>query len=195
MIERINLLPSKQHGRSASAAEVRWFLVALAIAAVLIAVLGTREILRRGALERRRDELIGERNRLLAKQQIATAAVGRLQTLVGEKTALQARLDALAAIQQGRKSWAELLVRISRLTPDGLWLVSLNSARQGDGASGTIGLRFQGKALAHDRVSELLGSLERDQVFQEVELISTAKGTYLDREVVDFNLSCRIKER
>lgn len=194
MIERINLLPSKQHGRPATGSETRWFFLALAVAAVLVAALGTREILRRGTLEKRRNELVGERDRLLAEQQSATAAVGRRQTLTGEKAALQARLDALAALQQGRRPWSELLVRISRLMPEGLWLTSLGSTVQGDGAQSALGLRFQGKAVSHDRVSELLGALEQDQVFQGVELTSTAKGTYLDREVVDFNISCRVRE-
>lgn len=195
MIERINLLPSMQHGRSASQAELRWFVVALAVAALLIAALGTREILRRGTLERRRNELVGERDRLLAEQQSAAASIGRLQALVGEKAALQNRFDALSALQQGRSSWSDLLVRIGRITPDGLWLVSLGGSRQGDGAPSALGLRFQGKAVGLDRVSELIGSLERDQGFQAVELISTAKGTFLEHEVVDFSLTCQVKEQ
>jgi Tfp pilus assembly protein PilN len=195
MIDRINLLPSQQRNRAAAGAESGWFLLALGLAVAVLAVLGAREIALRGTLEQRRGEIIDERDRLTVEQQTATAAVGRLQSLAAEKAALQGRLDALAALQQGRRSWSELLVRIGQLTPEGLWLTAVESVVQGGGGQPPLVLRFQGKALSHDRVSELIGTLERDQDFQGVELISTAKGTYLDREVVDFNLTCQVRAR
>lgn len=195
MIDRINLLPSQQRNRTAAGSEIGWFLLALGLAAAVLAVLGTREILQRGTLEKRRVELIGDRDRLTAEQQTATTAVGRLTSLAEEKAALQSRLDALAALQQGRRSWSELLVRISRLTPEGLWLTAIESVVEAGGGQSPLVLQFQGKAISHGRISELLGTLERDQVFQEVALISTAKGTYLDREIVDFSLSCQLRAR
>ncbi len=195
MIDRINLLPSQQRGRETAGAERGWFLLALGLTLAVLVVLGVHEILQRGAQEKRRVEIIGERDRLTQEQQAATAALGRLTALADEKAALQARLDTLAALQQGRRSWSELLVRISRLTPEGLWLTALESVDQGGVAQTPIVLAFKGKALSHELISELLGTLERDPGFQEVVLISTAKGTYLDREVVDFNLSCQVRER
>jgi len=195
MIDRINLLPSHQRDRAATGAEIGWFLLALGLAVAVPAILGTWEILRRDTLEKRRNEIVNDRGRLTVEQQTANAALGRLTALANEKAALQARLDALAALQQGRRSWSELLVRISRLTPEGLWLTTLESDEQGGGGQTPLVLHFQGKALTHERISELLGTLERDPEFQDVVLISTAKGQHLDREVVDFNLSCQARVR
>lgn len=195
MIDRINLLPSQQRNRTAAGAEIGWFLLAVGLAVTLVTVLGAREFLQRSTLEKRRTEIISDRDRLTVEQQTAAAALGRLTSLTDEKAALQARLDALAALQQGRRSWSELLVRISRLTPEGLWLTAVESNAQGGGVQTPVVLNFQGKAFSHERISELLGALERDQEFQDVVLISTTKGTYLNREVVDFNLSCQVKAR
>lgn len=195
MIDRINLLPSHQRNRAADGAEIGWFILALGLAVVVLAVLGVREILQHGSLEKRRTEIVSDRDRLTAEMQTANAALGRLTSLTDEKALLQARLDALAALQQGRRSWSGLLVRISRITPDGLWLTALESGDPGGGVQTPLVLTFQGKALSHKLISELLGTFESDQEFQDVVLISTAKGTYLDREVVDFNLSCQVKAR
>ena len=195
MIDRINLLPSRKSDRGAAGPEIRWFLLALGLAVAVIAGLGAKEIVQRGTLERRRNDITNERDRLTVEQLAASTAVGRLTALTDQKAALQARLDALAAVQQGRRSWSELLVRISRLTPDGLWFTAVESIVAGAGGKVPLVLRFQGKALSHERISELLGTLERDQDFQQVELISTGKGTYLGREVVDFNLSCQVRAR
>lgn len=195
MIERINLLPSQRRPRAASGPETGWFLLALGLAVALLALLGGREIVQSGSLEKRRREIVEERDRLTAEQQTAAAAVGRIQSLSAETAALQARLDVLAALQQGRRSWSELLVSISRLTPEGLWLTGIETVVPDGGVQPPLALRFQGKALSHQRISELLGTLERDSDFQDVALISTAKGTYLDREVVDFTLSCRLRAR
>lgn len=195
MIDRINLLPSQQRSRTATGAESVWFLLALGLAVAALAMLGAREIVQRGRLEKLRNEIVNDRDRLTVEQQTAAAAVGRLTSLANEKAALQARLDTLAALQQGRRLWSELLVRISQLTPEGLWLTAVESGAQGGGAQTPLALIFRGKAISHARISELLGTLERDQDFQQVELISTVKGTYLDREVVDFNLSCQVRAR
>lgn len=195
MIERINLLPSQQRARAANGPEIGWFLLALGLVAVSLALMGVWEIVQRGSLEKRRNEIVNERDRLIVEQQTATMAVGRLHSLAAEKAALQARLDALAALQQGRRSWSALLVRISQLTPEGLWLTAVETVEPGDGVQTPLVLRFQGQALSHQRISELLGTLERDRDFQEVELISTAKGTYLDREIVNFSLSSRVGTR
>lgn len=192
MIERINLLPKKQRERAMAGAETHWFLLALAVAAAGMVALGAREIMQRGVLERRRSEIAAERDRLTVEQQNLTAAIGRMRALAGERAALQARVDALAVLQRERRSWSELLAGISRRVPEGLWLTSLASALPGPGDTAGLALRFQGKALSHERVSVLLGALERDEQFEEVTLISTARGTYLDREVVDFALSCRV---
>lgn len=193
MIERINLLPARQRDRSAAGSEARWFLLALALAMALLVVMGTWEVVHRNALERRRGELLEARDRVQAEIQLASAAMGRINSLAGEKAALQARLEALGSVQRDRRSWSELLVRISRITPEGLWLTTLGSDQLGEGAQAALGLRFQGRALSHERISELLGALERDPSFQEVLLISTARGTYLERDVVDFTLSCRVR--
>lgn len=195
MIDRINLLPSQQRHRAAAGAEIGWFLLALGLAVVVLAVLGVREILQHRTLEKRRTEIVGDRDRLTAEMQTASAALGRLTSLTDERALLQARLDALSALQQGRRSWSGLLVRISRITPDGLWLTALESSDPGGGVQTPLVLTFQGKALSHKLISELLGTFESVQEFQDVVLISTAKGTYLDREVVDFNLSCQVKAR
>lgn len=193
MIERINLLPAKHRGQPAIGRETRWFLLALALVVALLAGLTACEGVRRGTLQRRRTELINTRDRLLGELQIATAVVGRMQSLANEKAAMQARLESLGALQEGRRSWSELLVRISRVTPEGLWLTSLGSDLKGEGGPTALGLRFQGQALSHERVSELLAALERDPSFQEVLLVSTTKGTFEDREVVDFTLSCQVR--
>ncbi|MHB8836170.1 MAG: PilN domain-containing protein [Candidatus Methylomirabilia bacterium] len=195
MIDRINLLPSRKRDRGTAGPESRWFLLALGLALVVLAGLGAREIVQSRTLEKRLKELVNDRDRLAAEQQTASAVVGRLKALADEKAALQARLDALAALQQGRRSWSELLVGISRLTPEGLWLTGVESIAGDKGGQVPLVLRFEGKALSHERISELLGTLERDRNFQGIELISTAKGIYLDREVVDFKLSCRVGAR
>ncbi len=195
MIERINLLPSQKRARATGGPEIGWFVLALGLVAASLMLLGGREILKRGSLAQRRSEIVRERDLLTAELQTAAAAVGRIQALAAEEAALQARLDALASLQQGRRSWSELLVRISRLTPEGLWLTAVETIVPDAGAPTPLALRFQGKALSHQRISELLGNLERDQEFQEVALISTATGTYLDREIVDFNLSCQVRAR
>lgn len=195
MIDRINLLPSQHRHRVAAESENAWFLLALALVVVVLAMLGAWEIVQRGTVEKRRNEIVNDRDRLTAEFQTATIAAGRLRSLTEEKAALQARLDALAALQQGRRLWSELLIRIGRLTPEGLWLTAVATAGPGVGGQTPLVLNFQGKALSHERISELLGTLERDQEFQDVILISTTKGTYLDREVVDFNLSCQVKAR
>lgn len=195
MIDRINLLPSRNRSRGTVGPEFHWFLLALGLALAMLAVLGAREIVRSGTLEKRLSEIVNDRDRLMAEQNAASSIVGRLKALADEKAALQARLDALAALQQGRRSWSELLARISRLTPEGLWLTAVKSIVADNGGPAPLVLRFQGKALSHERISELLGTLERDHDFQQIELISTAKGTYLDREVVDFTLTCRLGAR
>lgn len=196
MIERINLLPKRQRVRALAATEMRWFLIALAFAVSVLLALGTREHLRRGRLDRQRQEITATRDRILAEQRNLAAAVGRVKSLAGEKAVLQGRLDALAALQQGRRSWSELLVRISRFMPEGVWLTNLGSSieDQGGGQS-LLGLRFQGKAFSHERVAELLAALERDAEFQDVELNSTSKGTYLERDIVDFSIFCRVRAR
>lgn len=195
MIDRINLLPSRNRVRGISGSESRWFLLALGLALAVLAGMGAREIVQSGTLEKRLEEISNDRDRLVSEQNSASTAVGRLSALADEKAALQARLDALAAVQQGRRSWSELLVRISRLTPQGLWLTAVKSiVADGDGQLPVV-LRIEGKALSHERISELLGTLERDSDFQQLELISTEKGTYLDREVVDFTLSCKVRAR
>jgi type IV pilus assembly protein PilN len=193
MIERINLLPARQQRGTARTGG--WLPLAVGLAVAVLAVLGVREIVLRGSLERRRAEIAGERDRLTAEQQSAAAALGRVRALADEKAALQARLDALAALQQGRRSWSELLVRIGQLTPEGLWLTAIESVVRGAGDPAAPVLQLQGKAFSHERISELLGTLEQDRDFTDVELISTAKGAYLDREVVDFKLSCRVRGR
>lgn len=195
MIDRINLLPSHNRSRGAAGPESRWFLLALGLALLVLAALGAREIVQSGTLEKRLGEIVNDRDRLVAEQSAASTVVGRLNALADEKAALQARLDALAALQQGRRSWSELLVRISRLPPEGLWLTAMKTLGADGGGQMPLLLRIEGKSLSHGRISELLGTLERDPDFQRIELVSTGKGSYLDREVVDFTLTCTVGAR
>jgi Tfp pilus assembly protein PilN len=195
VIERINLLPPHRRPRPAAGSEIAWFLLGLGMVAALLAFAWGREVIRHAALEKRRNEIVLDRDRLLVQQQTAAAASGRLQSLAAEQRALQVRLDALDALQSGRRSWFELLLRISRVTPEGLWLTAVESVAPAGEEASSLALRFQGKALSHERISELLGTLERDPDFLAVELISTAKGAYLDREVVDFTLSSQVRPR
>lgn len=191
MIERINLLPPEQRAGIGLPVELRWFaLIFLLLCAGLAAVTvyesrSVRKLaVRKADLDATRRHLEGEIARF-------GAALERRRGIAAEQEILRLRLRSLELLEDERYRWSEVLSQISRLVPKGSWLTGFGSYPQAGESRLSRRLKFQGKALSHALVSDLLAALEGSPGFRDFELLSVKKGFFMDREVVDFELTCR----
>lgn len=193
MIERINLLPREQARRRGGGAGSRRFAVVAAVLLALLLAWGAVEEVVRRSLAGERGALAAQLATVEAQSRQLDADLARVRSLSSERSRLQSRIATLSRLQEGERSWTELLLALSWLVPEETWLDSLQSLDPQGGGEGALGLRLQGRALSDHRVPELLGALEEAEEFQETTLVSTRRGRLRGRDVVEFDITCSIR--
>ncbi|TAK07769.1 MAG: hypothetical protein EPO39_05860 [Candidatus Manganitrophaceae bacterium] len=134
---------------------------------------GKKQIL----LKREVDAILQQRQQL--EQQMASLGV-----LSGEKNGA-GRLLTVEAILKERIAWSRVLVEVSRVVPEGVWITALeNSAEKG--------VRLDGFALSYPKVTDLMSSLEVSPLFQDV-LLDFSRQNSGERRV-DFSIHTRLKQ-
>lgn len=81
--------------------------------------------------------------------------------------------------------WSRLLQQVSLVVPEGVWITEFQSA-----ATRTV--QFSGFASSHQKVTELIGSLEASRYFQDVLLEFSRQS--LGEKRVDFSIHTRLRK-
>ncbi|MDO9069877.1 MAG: PilN domain-containing protein [Deltaproteobacteria bacterium] len=105
----------------------------------------------------------------------------KVQELKRNKEEVEAKLNEVSLINQGRFYEARLLEAVNRCLPDYLWLTLLTE----DGGKVTL----EGSTFSNLIVVELMDNLKSSRCFSGIELTQTSKTEIEGREMVKFSLT------
>ncbi|WP_168062676.1 PilN domain-containing protein [Candidatus Manganitrophus noduliformans] len=177
MKEHINLFQPDLLEGAAQARTPRkkqWAVASAGIFLVLFILFYIQEEKKQILLKREVDAILQQRQQL--EQQMAALAPGTLSRGEGALTE--------EAILKERIAWSRVLVEVSRVVPEGVWITGFeNNAGEG--------VRFDGFAVSYQKVTDLLSSLEASRMFQDVLLDFSRQNT---ERKVDFSINTRLKK-
>jgi type IV pilus assembly protein PilN len=179
---RINLLPQEdRHVRRKLklprvSATVPYVAAALVLAMTVVAT-SLQEIRER----RLRNEIEATREEVRKLQ----PAIDKIDRLTEEREALNRRLAVIRELDRERFVRVRMLDDLSREVPKHMWLTSLAEA---DSAH----LSISGVTFSNLIVADLMTRLDRQPLFEGVDLLSTEKGLIDERDVVKFQITSRM---
>lgn len=179
MKEHINLFQPDLLDGTAKAKRPRkkeWIVASVGVFFLLVVLFYVRDEKKQILLKREVDAIMQQRQEL--KQQMAALASA---TLAGEEAQ---RFLTEEAILKERVAWSSVLVEVSRVVPEGVWITGFeNNAAQG--------VRFDGFAASYQKVTDLMASLETSPLFQDVLLDFSRQNP---ERRVDFSIHTRLKQ-
>jgi type IV pilus assembly protein PilN len=120
-----------------------------------------------------------------AESRALAPQIEKVQRLAQERAELDLRLGIITKLSKGRTESVRLMDELARCVPDHLWMTQ---AQQD--ASGKLSL--EGVTYSNLVVSDFMSRLERSGLFAEVELGVAERGTVASKDVVKFQISCRV---
>ncbi|HLG22763.1 MAG TPA: PilN domain-containing protein [Candidatus Manganitrophaceae bacterium] len=179
MKEHINLLQlDVLEGKGRSDGKLQGALLPLAL--LLLAFLGgafyALDGKERTALKREVSTILQQRDQL--RQQIASFAAAPFS---GGKV----KEDPALSVLKKKRVWSEALEEISLTVPEGVWMTQFE-------AGADEGVRFEGFAVSHQKITALISALERSSVFQDV-LLDFSRQNPSERRV-EFSIHARFRK-
>ncbi len=178
MKEHINLFQPELLEGAAKAKPLRkkqWIGASVGMLFLLLVVFYVQDEKKQILLKREVDAILQQRQQL--EQQMAALTQ---VTLPGEEAQ---RFLTEEAILKERVAWSRVLVEVSRVVPEGVWITGLEN-------DATQGVRFDGFAASYQKVTDLMASLEVSPLFQDVLLDFSRQNP---ERRVDFSIHTRLK--
>lgn len=175
MKEHINLFqPDLLEGtvKAKSPRKKQWIGASFGAFFVLLVLFYVQDEKKQILLKREVDAILQQRQQL--QQQMAALV---------PTTPTEVRAQPAGALLKDRVAWSRVLVEVSRLVPEGVWITGLeNNVAQG--------VRFDGFAVSYQKVTEMISSLEASALFQDVMFDFSRQNT---ERRVDFSIHTRLK--
>jgi type IV pilus assembly protein PilN len=176
---RINLLPVTEQAESRVRMPSMPGMAPLAVAGALMAgvvLVATLQSIRIRSLNHQITSLQAEARQL-------APLIQRIDQITRQRELAMRRLTVIEKLDQERLVRVRLVDELARRMPDYVWFTSFTEQK------GAIAL--SGVAFSNLTVAELIRSLERSVLFEQVDLVVSQRGEIDGRSVVNFSLSGR----
>jgi Tfp pilus assembly protein PilN len=191
----VNLLPAKKDARERRRQPNVVALGGVVASVAVTAVMAMWFLNASGAVTERQSEVD------TLRAEIAAMPVPKPQDTSGDALAAEksGRLAALSAALGGRVAWDRLFREVSLVTPDDVWLTTLQaSAPAADAtAPGTAApagaFSIAGRTYSHDAVARLLSRLSIVPHLDGVKLEKSVLGKAEGRTIVEFTISASVR--
>jgi|GEM_PF-948579 Tfp pilus assembly protein PilN len=162
MKDTLNLLPA---AAESATKEKNWFIIAIsgAILLYLIILTGIRI---KTDIEIRK--IAGEKESLAASKTGLKARISSAQTAAA--SAKPSALSEIAGNLGSSRPWSMLISELSRIVPEQVWLSSIEIKQD------PAVLHLKGFSVSQMEIASLISSMERSDLFQGVEIVSSQKG-------------------
>jgi Tfp pilus assembly protein PilN len=193
-VRAVNLLPTKKEIRERRRQAPVAALGGVVGAVALTAVLAMWFLSASSAVSERQSEL----DALRAEQASIPAPAPRDtsgDTLQQEKAA---RITALTAALGSRIAWDRVLREVSLVTPNDVWLTTLQASSPTAAAttsSGTGAFTISGRTYSHEAVARLLGRLELVPDLDLVKLEKSTLNKVEGKDIVEFTISASVRAK
>jgi Tfp pilus assembly protein PilN len=192
-VRAVNLLPSKkeirERRRQAPVAALGGVVGVVAVTAVLALWFLSAS----SAVSERQSELDALRAELAAVPAPAPRDTSG-DTLQQEKAA---RVTALSAALGKRVAWDRVLRELSLVTPNDVWLTTLQATSPTASGASTGGGAFSisGRTYSHDSVARLLARLSLVPDLDQVKLEKSTLNKVEGRDIVEFTIGAAVRAR
>jgi Tfp pilus assembly protein PilN len=192
-VRAVNLLPSKkeirERRRQAPVAALGGVVGVVAVTAVLALWFLSAS----SAVSERQSEVDALRAELAAVPAPAPRDTSG-DTLQQEKAA---RVTALSAALGKRVAWDRVLRELSLVTPNDVWLTTLQATSPTASGSSTGGGAFSisGRTYSHDSVARLLARLSLVPDLDQVKLEKSTLNKIEGRDIVEFTIGAAVRAR
>jgi type IV pilus assembly protein PilN len=176
---RINLLPVTEQVRPKMVLPSISSAAPVIILCALVGVLAVVSTLQNVRIR----HINGEIAALQAEATQLGPLIQRIDQLTRERELTLKRLTVIESLDQDRLARVRLTDEMARRLPDYLWLTGFSEQ------SGAI--TVNGVTFSNLLVAELIRTLERSVLFDQVDLVVAQRGTIDNRQVVNFTLSAR----
>ena len=190
----VNLLPSKKEIRERRRQAPVAALGGVVGAVALTAVLALWFLSASSAVSERQ----GEVDALRAEQASIPAPTPRDTSGDALEQEKSARLNVLAAALGNRIAWDRVLREVSLVTPDDVWLTTLQASSPGvaaSAASGSGAFSISGRTYSHESVARLLGRLS---LIPDLDLVKLEKSTLNKvegKDIVEFTIGAAVRAK
>lgn len=182
---RINLLPAEERTKTGPSINLKmpavgnFIPVGVALVA-LVACVGTYMVQSRTLtqLETSLEEAREESQRLAPQ-------IARIQRLQREREQLDARLDAITALDEERYFRVQLLSELARRSPENMWLTSVNENSPGQ-------FSLEGITFSNFIVADFISNLSQADLYQSLDLVKINRGKIEDVTVLDFEITATV---
>lgn len=178
---RVNLLPPEMRGRQLAFRRV-FTLIASAVF-LLLFLLYAYDYMELRSLEQKQRQA-QESHALLKRSEQRQAEIEQKRQKIAAKNAI------LVELSKSNTSWHAVLIHISDLIPDNIWLreISLNEKRE---------LIIKGNAIHYQDLAAFLQKFEQNALLKDAALItsSSAKEESTQVESIAFEISAQFRER
>jgi Tfp pilus assembly protein PilN len=192
-VQAVNLLPSKkeirERRRQAPVAALGGVVGVVAVTAVLALWFLSAS----SAVTERQSEVDALRAEMAAIPAPAPRDTSG-DTLQQEKAA---RVTALSAALGKRVAWDRVLRELSLVTPNDVWLTTLQATSPTASGSSTAGGAFSisGRTYSHDSVARLLARLSLVPDLDQVKLEKSTLNKIEGRDIVEFTIGAAVRAR
>ena len=114
-----------------------------------------------------------------------------LQELKSKRFELVSRLSAIKDLIVNQLPWSLVLYEISKSLPDSIWLTELTKTIQGKEQIITI----QGCSLDETvAIGRFMENLSKSSLFEEIAVSNMSKSVIGETKVMDFRISCKLRD-
>lgn len=188
----VNLLPTKKEIRERRRQAPVAALGGVVAAVALTAVLALWFLSASSGVSERQSEL----DALRAEQASIPAPTSRDTSGDALQQEKAARITALTAALGSRIAWDRVLREVSLVTPNDVWLTTLQASSPSAAAttsSGTGAFTISGRTYSHESVARVLGRL---QLVPDLDLVKLEKSTLNKvegKDIVEFTISAAVR--
>lgn len=174
---RINLLP-KVRVRRAVVSPRTVFIIGAVVLVVVLAALTLYLDTRNARVQR-------ESERVQVEIDALRPQVARVLDLERRITALRDKQQLLARLETARVAWSTVLIELSQVIPQDVWITQLAAAQDGR-------VTINGRGFSYTALARFMVNLDSSPVFEEIDLTASDKGKIGTRDVVSFSLTARL---